>query len=94
MGKIFTDTRTPCYAWALLSNHAHLLLKTGSVPLSKVMARLLTGHALSFNRRYGRHGQLFQNRYKGTGNSSTKKECKKQDLTPTLPAGGTVQCQE
>jgi hypothetical protein len=28
------------------------------------MRRLLTGYAVSFNRRYGRHGQLFQNRYK------------------------------
>jgi putative transposase len=29
-----------------------------------VMRRLLTGYAVSFNRRYRRHGQLFQNRYK------------------------------
>ena len=28
------------------------------------MRRLLTGHAVSFNRRHRRHGQLFQNRYK------------------------------
>jgi hypothetical protein len=28
------------------------------------MRRLLTGHAVSFNHRHGRHGQLFQNRYK------------------------------
>ena len=28
------------------------------------MRRLLTGYALSFNRRHKRHGQLFQNRYK------------------------------
>ncbi|MBA4419259.1 MAG: transposase [Syntrophus sp. (in: bacteria)] len=64
MGKIFTDTHTLCYAWALLGNHVHLLCKTGKVPLSTVMARLLTGHAVTFNKRYSRHGQLFQNRYK------------------------------
>jgi putative transposase len=64
MGNVFTDTRTPCYAWALLGNHAHLLCKTGSVPLHTVMARLLTGHAVTFNKRHRRHGQLFQNRYK------------------------------
>ncbi len=64
MGKAITDTHTTCYAWALLSNHAHLLLKTGTVPLHKVMARLLTGHAVTFNKRHRRHGQLFQNRYK------------------------------
>jgi hypothetical protein len=28
------------------------------------MRRLLTGYAVTFNRRYRRHGQLFQNRYK------------------------------
>ncbi len=28
------------------------------------MRRLLTGHAVSFNRRHKRHGHLFQNRYK------------------------------
>jgi hypothetical protein len=28
------------------------------------MRRLLTGHAVSFNRRHNRHGHLFQNRYK------------------------------
>jgi hypothetical protein len=28
------------------------------------MLRLLTGHAISYNRRHGRHGHLFQNRYK------------------------------
>jgi hypothetical protein len=28
------------------------------------MRRLLTGYAVTFNRRYKRHGQLFQNRYK------------------------------
>ncbi len=28
------------------------------------MRRLLTGYAISFNRRYHRHGHLFQNRYK------------------------------
>ncbi|WP_419175343.1 transposase [Desulfosediminicola sp.] len=28
------------------------------------MSRLLTGHAIYFNRRHRRHGHLFQNRYK------------------------------
>jgi len=61
---VLTDTETPCYAWALIPNHFHLLLKTGSTSLSSVMRRLLTGHAVYFNRRRHRHGHLFQNRYK------------------------------
>ena len=64
LGKILTETATTCYAWALIPNHAHLLLRSGKVPVATVMRRLLTGYAQSYNRRYRRHGQLFQNRYK------------------------------
>jgi REP-associated tyrosine transposase len=64
LGIILTDTRTPCFAWALIPNHLHLLLRTGVTPIATVMQRLLTGYAVSFNRRHRRHGQLFQNRYK------------------------------
>ncbi len=53
-----------CFAWAMLDNHVHLLLRTGAVPISIFMSRLLTGYAGWFNRKYKRHGQLFQNRYK------------------------------
>ena len=63
-GTILKDTNTSCFAWALIPNHAHLLLRTGLTPLSVVMRRLLTGYAVSFNRRHHRHGHLFQNRYK------------------------------
>ena len=64
LGAILEETHTLCYAWALIPNHFHLLLKTGSVPLSTVMRRLLTGYALWFNRRHKRSGHLFQNRFK------------------------------
>ena len=64
LGKILIETSTSCYAWALMTNHVHLLLRTGMVPISTVMRRLLTGYAQQFNRRYRRHGHLFQNRYK------------------------------
>ena len=64
LGRVLLDTSTPCFAWVLLSNHAHFLLRTGVVPIATVMRRLLTGYAQEFNRRYRHHGQLFQNRYK------------------------------
>jgi putative transposase len=64
IGLIFGESCTACYAWALIPNHAHLLLRTGTVAISTVMRRLLTGYAVYFNRRHRRHGQLFQNRYK------------------------------
>jgi len=62
--KIILETDTRCYAWALIPNHFHLLLKTGRVPIATVMRRLLTGHAGFINRRHKRQGHLFQNRYK------------------------------
>ena len=64
MGEILLDTQTTCFAWALMPNHFHLLLRTGKVPISTIMRRLLTGYALWFNRSRCRHGHLFQNRFK------------------------------
>ena len=64
LGQILRESRTTCYAWALMPNHFHLLLRTGDVPISIVMKRLLTGYAVRFNRRHRRCGHLFQNRYK------------------------------
>ena len=61
---LFPESNTACYAWALLLNHAHLLLRTGTVALSTVMARLLSGYATGYNHRHQRSGHLFQNRYK------------------------------
>ena len=63
-GRVLVGTSTGCYAWTLMPNHAHLLLRTGTAPIATVMRRLLTGYAVTYNRRHRRHGQLFQNRYK------------------------------
>jgi REP element-mobilizing transposase RayT len=64
LGLVLAETGTTCYAWALIPNHFHLLLRTGEVPMATAMRRLLTGHAISYNRRHRRRGHLFQNRYK------------------------------
>ena len=64
LSSLLQETATPCYAWALMTNHVHLLLRTGSVPIASIMRRLLTGYAVRFNRKHRRHGHLFQNRYK------------------------------
>jgi putative transposase len=63
LGKILIDTGTACFAWALITHHAHFLFRTGMVPITTVMRRLLTGYAQQFNRRHQRHGHLLQNRY-------------------------------
>jgi len=53
-----------CFAWAVMTNHAHLLIRTGEKKLSGIMRGLLSGYATKFNIKHKRSGHLFQNRYK------------------------------
>lgn len=64
LASLLPETETVCYAWAFLPNHAHFLFRSGPLGIAFLMRRLLTGYVVSFNRRYRRTGQLFQNRYK------------------------------
>jgi len=64
LSRVLTETKTPCYAWALLPNHFHLLIRNEGTPIALIMRRLLTGYAVGFNRRHNRKGRLFRNRYK------------------------------
>ena len=64
MAKVAVESETPIYAWALLPNHAHVLMRSGPLGIAKFMRRLLTGYAVYYNRRHERQGYLFQNRYK------------------------------
>jgi putative transposase len=52
-----------CLAWALMSNHYHLLIRVGAAPLARLMAPVLGGFASSYNRRHERSGYVFQNRF-------------------------------
>jgi putative transposase len=62
--KVCADGAAVVYAWGLMDNHLHLAIHAGDRPLATTMRRLLTGYVVSFNRRHGRAGHLFQNRYK------------------------------
>jgi len=64
LSVLVPETKTRCYAWSFLPNHAHFLFRSGPHGIAGLMRRLLTGYAVSYNRRHRRHGQLFQNRYK------------------------------
>jgi len=64
MGSLASEEQTSLYAWALMPNHLHILLRSGVLGLPKYMRRLLTGYAVTYNRRHRRYGHLFQNRYK------------------------------
>ena len=62
--RLIGELEFRCFAWALMPNHVHLVVRTGPVPLARLMARLGTGYAVYFNSRHGRAGHLFQNRYR------------------------------
>lgn len=64
LSTLLIKTNTACLAWVLMTNHLHLLLRPQRVKLSSFMRRLLTGYAVTFNKRHHRVGHLFQNRYK------------------------------
>jgi len=63
LDRVLVECGVSCLAWALMPNHVHLVLGRTHVPLSRVMARVNTGYAVRFNRRYQRSGHLFQNRF-------------------------------
>jgi len=64
LSKLAGGEKNQLYAFVLVPNHIHLLMRTLELPLSTCMRRLLTSYALYFNRRHKRCGHLFQNRYK------------------------------
>ena len=51
------------YAWCLMPNHVHLLLKEGSVPLPNIFRGIGSSFVYWYNKKYDRVGHLFQGRY-------------------------------
>ncbi len=51
-------------AWCLMENHVHLVLEDPAQALSEMMQRLSGGYAQRFNRKSGRVGHVFENRFK------------------------------
>ncbi len=62
--KNITVAGARVYAWALMTNHVHILFKSGKQGISEVMRRQLTWYAQYYNYRHERTGHLFENRYK------------------------------
>ena len=51
------------YAYCLMGNHLHLLLGEGKDPLETVMRKICGSYVFWYNQKYGRVGNLFQDRY-------------------------------
>ncbi len=52
------------YAWCLMSNHVHLLLKEGEEEISVTMKRIGVSFVQGYNFKYMTTGHLFQDRFK------------------------------
>lgn len=52
------------YAYCLMNNHIHLLIKEGKEDLGIVFRRIGASYVYWYNRKYKRRGHLFQDRYK------------------------------
>lgn len=52
------------FAYVIMSNHYHLLMRTSSEPLQKVMHRMNTRYAKWYNSERERTGPVFESRYK------------------------------
>jgi len=52
------------FAFCLMRNHVHFLVRRNSQGLHKFMQRLNTKYALYFNKKYNVVGYVFQGRYK------------------------------
>lgn len=52
------------YAYCLMNNHVHLLLKESSESIGQVMKRICGSYVYWYNRKYGRIGHLFQERFR------------------------------
>jgi REP element-mobilizing transposase RayT len=64
LARLLPECGARCYAWSILSNHAHLVLQTHAGTLSRVMRRLNTGFAVRWNRLRGRRGYVFMDRFR------------------------------
>lgn len=61
--RAIEDTHVELYAWCLMSNHTHLLVKTRFEALALFMQQLGARYARYFNKRHARPGHLFQDRF-------------------------------
>ena len=52
------------YAYCLMTNHVHLLIRESEERIGDVIKRIGISYAKHFNRKYQHYGHLFQDRYK------------------------------
>jgi REP element-mobilizing transposase RayT len=64
IGEMAENYDVDIFAYVLMSNHYHILLRTNRANLSKSMQWLALTYTRRFNNRHSRSGHLFQGRFK------------------------------
>ena len=64
IGEMADNYDVDIFAYVLMGNHYHILLRTNQANLSKSMQWLALTYARRFNNRHFRSGHLFQGRFK------------------------------
>lgn len=57
-------TNCTYYAYCLMSNHFHLLIREREESVSETVKRIASSYVYYYNRKYGRDGHLFKERFK------------------------------
>lgn len=65
------------YAYCLMPNHVHLLIKTIDTPISQCMSKINVSYAMYYNIHYDHTGHVFQDRYRS-------EPCEDMDYFKTL----------
>jgi REP-associated tyrosine transposase len=63
LARYVLECKAALHTWCLMTNHAHLLVQTPQPNIADLMQRLNSAYACRFNRRHGRVGHLYQDRY-------------------------------
>lgn len=64
LGLVKKTSGCAVLAYCLMPNHAHVVLRTDGEPIGQSMKRLGVRYAGWFNRKYGRVGHVFQDRFR------------------------------
>ena len=64
LAKYQKECEYELYAYCLMGNHIHLLIREGNEALGNTMKRIGASYVYWYNWQYGRKGHLFQDRYK------------------------------
>ncbi|MDD5014369.1 MAG: transposase [Atribacterota bacterium] len=59
-----TDEAFKLYAYCMMDNHLHLVIKEQKETISQIIKKIAISYAYYFNHKYKRVGHLFQDRYK------------------------------